>query len=330
MKSAFAALAAFLLFSLPAAEYVAHFPGVSTGLESREYAGSFGNYTVETGPDSYGAFVKISGREESAQALSLEIALLAKESGLASGCEGKEVLAAANEGENHLFCDNQSDWHSCRSADCGDAITKSAWENSLPSPTAKEIGPPMPSGEIVQEEKGSADALPPDAQGAGKETLPELETSSKQAADIGGGQTGQDGAEDSAGEAAGAESQKQAAGQIKVGMDQLLQLFAAFLAVIVASYLIIQQRPAPQNGYEVERLLSNGTRAGIMEELLVADKIPTDLSARLGKSKATVAEHLDALMVAGLVERIGTPGKKFVYYRLTHKGKQALLRRAAS
>jgi DNA-binding MarR family transcriptional regulator len=86
----------------------------------------------------------------------------------------------------------------------------------------------------------------------------------------------------------------------------------------------------PQDSHEIERLLSNGTRAGIMDELSIADKIPTDLSMRLGKSKATVVEHLDALVCAGLVERIQTQGRKFVYYRLTQKGKQALLRRAAS
>ena len=77
-----------------------------------------------------------------------------------------------------------------------------------------------------------------------------------------------------------------------------------------------------------EKLLDNETRAGIMAELSNADKIPTDLSAKLGKSKATVVEHLSTLASAGFVERVSTPGRKYVFYRLTQKGKRALLRRA--
>ena len=115
------------------------------------------------------------------------------------------------------------------------------------------------------------------------------------------------------------------------GMDagQLIPLLGAFLAVIVLSYLVLQQRQIQvQIDPQEERLLSNGTRAGIMQELSLADKIPTDLSSRLGKSKATIVEHLGALSEAGFIERIETPGRKFVFYRLTRKGKQAMLRRA--
>lgn len=111
------------------------------------------------------------------------------------------------------------------------------------------------------------------------------------------------------------------------GLEQVLPLVAAFLAVIIASYLILQQRQVQIEPQE-ERLLENETRAGIMQELSLADKIPTDLSARLGKSKATIVEHLEALLQAGFVEKLETPGKKFVFYRLTRKGKQALLRQA--
>jgi DNA-binding transcriptional ArsR family regulator len=128
------------------------------------------------------------------------------------------------------------------------------------------------------------------------------------------------------------ESAPQAAPQAKtaegrIGTEQMLQLLGAFIAVLIVSYLVLHSRPAamPDEG---ERLLANETRAGIMEELSSADKIPTDLSLRLGKSKASVVEHLSALMEAGLVERISQPGKKFVYYRLTQKGRQLLLRRA--
>jgi len=114
----------------------------------------------------------------------------------------------------------------------------------------------------------------------------------------------------------------------EIGTEQVLQLLGAFLAVLVASYLILQSRHEPVLDPATEKLLDNPTRAGIMEELSSADKIPTDISAKLGKSKASVVEHLSALMDAGLVERIATPGKKFVFYKLSQKGRQLLLRRA--
>ena len=113
-----------------------------------------------------------------------------------------------------------------------------------------------------------------------------------------------------------------------LGAEQAIQLLGAFLAVLVASYLILQSRHEPVFDAATEKLLDNPTRAGIMEELSSADRIPTDISAKLGKSKAAVVEHLAALSEAGLVERIATPGRKFVFYKLTQKGRQALLRRA--
>ncbi|MFA6328658.1 MAG: winged helix-turn-helix domain-containing protein [Candidatus Micrarchaeia archaeon] len=120
----------------------------------------------------------------------------------------------------------------------------------------------------------------------------------------------------------------QHAPQEGIGITQMLQLLGAFLAVLVASYLILQGRQEPAIDAATEKLLSHPTRAGIMEELASSDKIPTDISTRLGKSKAAVVEHLQALSGAGLVERVATPGKKFVFYKLTQKGRQALLRRA--
>lgn len=120
-----------------------------------------------------------------------------------------------------------------------------------------------------------------------------------------------------------------AAATQEIGAWQALQLLGAFLAVLVAAYLIVfQARHGPVLDAATEKLLDNPTRAGIMEELSSADKIPTDISAKLGKSKAAVVEHLAALSEAGLVERIATPGKKFVFYKLTQKGRQMLLRRA--
>ena len=45
-------------------------------------------------------------------------------------------------------------------------------------------------------------------------------------------------------------------------------------------------------------------------------------------SKPAITNHLADLVEAGLVEKIGAEGKKFVYYRLTQKGRQTLLARA--
>jgi len=104
-------------------------------------------------------------------------------------------------------------------------------------------------------------------------------------------------------------------------------LAGALAIAAVAAYLLLHQRQiTEQIEPQVERLLENETRAGILRELEAADRIPTDLSARLNKSKATISEHLEELVGAGLVERLETPGRKFVFYRLTRKGKQALLR----
>jgi DNA-binding MarR family transcriptional regulator len=144
-------------------------------------------------------------------------------------------------------------------------------------------------------------------------------------------QSAQDALGGKAGAGAAEGNQENAGARATQGItfEQALQLVGAFVLVVVSSYLILQQRqPQAQLDPQEERLLENQTRAGILEELSVADKIPTDLSLRLGKSKATVVEHLEALLCAGFVEKLATPGKKFVYYRLTRKGKQALLRRA--
>ena len=135
------------------------------------------------------------------------------------------------------------------------------------------------------------------------------------------------------------EQQRKAAGEISppkppvqpsgISTEQILQVLGVFLIVIAVSYLILQQRQLQvEIGPQEERLLENETRAGILEELSSADKIPTDLSLKLGKSKATIVEHLETLAEAGFVEKLAQPGKKFVYYRLTRKGKQAMLRRA--
>jgi len=74
----------------------------------------------------------------------------------------------------------------------------------------------------------------------------------------------------------------------------------------------------------MHRALSSETRIALLRELQQRDLTPTDLSTKVGKSKATVVEHLDKLMEAGFVEKKEEEGKKFVFYKLTGRGKDVL------
>ena len=67
------------------------------------------------------------------------------------------------------------------------------------------------------------------------------------------------------------------------------------------------------------------TRVALMEQISDTSRIPTDIASRLNKSKSTVVEQLEDLCTSGLAERQQTPGKKFVFYRLTKSGRHALV-----
>ncbi|VVB65519.1 von Willebrand factor type A domain protein [Candidatus Gugararchaeum adminiculabundum] len=88
-------------------------------------------------------------------------------------------------------------------------------------------------------------------------------------------------------------------------------------------YQIMFRRPQMVE-LQTYKVLSSDTRQDILQELLEGDRTPTDLSSKLGKSKSTVVEHLDKMVEAGMIEKIERPGKKFVFYKLTRKGKDAL------
>ncbi|MEM4554487.1 MAG: winged helix-turn-helix domain-containing protein [Candidatus Anstonellaceae archaeon] len=105
----------------------------------------------------------------------------------------------------------------------------------------------------------------------------------------------------------------------EVESKNLLQIIAGLVLIFAIAFALLQK---PQRAFE------SGTKAEILRQLFEADRIPTDLSARLGKSKSTITEHLEELVLEGMVERIERPGKKFVFYRLTSKGRQLLLRKA--
>ncbi|VVC02325.1 Bacterial regulatory protein, arsR family [uncultured archaeon] len=113
-------------------------------------------------------------------------------------------------------------------------------------------------------------------------------------------------------------------------VSSLITILVLFIGMIVASFIVLHY--VRQQTVQIEdptmKLLANETRAGIVRQLAEADRIPTDLALQLDKSKAAISEHLDILVGEGLVERIEEPGRKFVFYRLTQKGKQVLLRMA--
>ena len=285
-------------FYLP--ESSANFTSVDGSPSSASFAGHDGNYTVLAWVTDKTVYVNLIGGEANASNVAAELVFLQSAGALSSSCNVSEI--AMNDWANRFICLQDGTWLAF------------APNETLPLPleydgqALKNAGCGGTGGECIP--TTGAGNIPPSApelfNGMGRSSASVASAQQEKASDAPLAPTASQG----------------------LGTEQMLQLLGAFLAVLVASYLILQSRQEPLIDAATERLLENPTRAGIMEELSSADKIPTDISARLGKSKASVVEHLAALSEAGLVERIATPGKKFVFYKLTQKGRQILLRRA--
>jgi len=71
---------------------------------------------------------------------------------------------------------------------------------------------------------------------------------------------------------------------------------------------------------DVLKALSADTRMDILKALAEGRRMPSWVARKLGKSDATIVEHLKALERAGLVKRTSAPGKKWVFYSLTDRG----------
>ncbi len=71
---------------------------------------------------------------------------------------------------------------------------------------------------------------------------------------------------------------------------------------------------------EVLKVLSTDTRMDILKMLSKGDRTPSFLGKKLGKSSSTIVEHLDVLTKVGLVKKLESPGKKWVFYSLTERG----------
>lgn len=71
----------------------------------------------------------------------------------------------------------------------------------------------------------------------------------------------------------------------------------------------------------VLKVLSTDTRMDILKILSEGKRNPSFVAKRLGKRDATIVEHLKIMKEAGLVKKLSAPGKKWVFYSLTEKGK---------
>ena len=69
--------------------------------------------------------------------------------------------------------------------------------------------------------------------------------------------------------------------------------------------------------------IDGSTKKEILRSLKERNKTLSEISRELGISKSSIHRHLRNLRELGLVDRI-TNGNKFIYYRLTEKGKEAL------
>jgi len=290
---------AFLLSLASAAQFSACLPPPSAlgfNVDDANYSGSYGNYTVHVHVFPQPSNMTIVGPDASPVALSGEMRLLEQSRMLSTPCNTSAIQIFS---WNDYACAQDGSWlDGAQSGLCSAAplMTSTAAINPVsppaPAPMEQKAAGNAPSG---AEETMKSGATPPQ-NGAAPPSVPVAPSA-----------------------------------QPLINAEQILPLVAALLIVIIISFLILQQRQETvqvEITAQEERLQQNETRAGIMEELEGADRIPTDLSAKLGKSKATIVEHLETLSEAGFVERVATPGKKFVYYRLTQKGKRVLLKNA--
>ena len=73
--------------------------------------------------------------------------------------------------------------------------------------------------------------------------------------------------------------------------------------------------------FKTIKALSSPTRIKILRHVLEKEYTPTDLSKDIGKSKSTIASHLDKLENSGLVEKDSEEGRKRVTYHPTEKSR---------
>jgi DNA-binding transcriptional ArsR family regulator len=72
---------------------------------------------------------------------------------------------------------------------------------------------------------------------------------------------------------------------------------------------------------DVLKVLSADTRMDILKLLNEGARTPSYLGKHLNKTDPTIIEHLDIMVKTGLVKKIEQPGKKWIFYTLTDRGK---------
>ncbi|MEM0359736.1 MAG: winged helix-turn-helix domain-containing protein [Candidatus Diapherotrites archaeon] len=70
------------------------------------------------------------------------------------------------------------------------------------------------------------------------------------------------------------------------------------------------------------KVLASPTRVEILKNLKSRNYTVSELAQKLGHSKSTMHEHLELLMKANLVEKADNYTDKWVYYRLSRRGKE--------
>jgi len=101
----------------------------------------------------------------------------------------------------------------------------------------------------------------------------------------------------------------------------LLALLMLFVILNITKKYSVQRE---SEDIDLYRALSSETRIRILNTLMEGERTPTDISSKLNKSKATIVEHLDKLREADLVEKIEMDGRKWVFYKLTPRGKSII------
>ncbi|MFH1234727.1 MAG: winged helix-turn-helix domain-containing protein [Candidatus Diapherotrites archaeon] len=70
------------------------------------------------------------------------------------------------------------------------------------------------------------------------------------------------------------------------------------------------------------KVLASGTRVEILKNLKERNYTVSELAQKIGHSKSTMHEHLERLMNANLIEKADNYTDKWVYYRLSRRGKE--------
>ncbi len=75
---------------------------------------------------------------------------------------------------------------------------------------------------------------------------------------------------------------------------------------------------------EMLKVVTSGTKLNILRHLRVRQMTAAELTHDVGKYKNGINKHLTTLLNAGLVERIESDERKWVYYKLTKKGTEII------